>query len=79
MKTIANFGLMGVISEDNKDIINFNHGSGKVTFIAATKPSLTSSFAARCLFSFANFANFLVSLSKMSLTARVRALSNPAT
>ena len=32
MKTIANFGLMDVISEDNKDTINFNHSSGKVTF-----------------------------------------------
>ena len=32
MKTIANFGLMEVISEDNKDTINFNHSSGKVTF-----------------------------------------------
>ena len=37
MKTIANFGLMDVISEDNKDTINFNHGSGKVTFILAFK------------------------------------------
>ena len=37
MKTIANFGLMGVISEDNKDIINFKHGSGKVTFILTFK------------------------------------------
>ena len=33
MKTIANFGLMDVISEDNKDTINFNHSSGKVTFV----------------------------------------------
>ena len=32
MKTIANFGLMDVISEDNKDTINFNHSSGQVTF-----------------------------------------------
>jgi len=32
MKTITNFGLMDVISEDNKDTINFNHTSGKVTF-----------------------------------------------
>ena len=32
MKTIANFGLVDVISEDNKDTINFNHSSGKVTF-----------------------------------------------
>ena len=37
MKTIANFGLMDVISEDNKDTINFNHGSGKVTFVLAFK------------------------------------------
>ena len=35
MKTIANFGLMDVISEDNKDTINFNLSSGKVTFILA--------------------------------------------
>ena len=33
MKTIANFGLMDVISEDNKDTINFNHSSGQVTFV----------------------------------------------
>ena len=32
MKTIANFGLMEVISEDNKDTIHFNHSSGQVTF-----------------------------------------------
>ena len=37
MKTIANFGLMEVISEDNKDTINFNHSSGKVTFILGYK------------------------------------------
>ena len=37
MKTIANFGLMDVISEDNKDTINFNLSSGKVTFILAFK------------------------------------------
>ena len=33
MKTIANFGLMDVISEDNKDTIKFNHSSGCVTFV----------------------------------------------
>ena len=33
MKTIANLGLMDVISEDNKDTINFNHSSGCVTFV----------------------------------------------
>ena len=33
MKTIANFGLMEVISEDNKDTIKFNHSSGCVTFV----------------------------------------------
>ena len=33
MKTIANFGLMDVISEDNKDTINFNLSSGQVTFV----------------------------------------------
>ena len=33
MKTIANFGLMDVISEDNKDTINFNLSSGKITFL----------------------------------------------
>ena len=32
MKTISNFGLMEVISEDNKDTIHFNHSSGQVTF-----------------------------------------------
>ena len=32
MKTIANFGLIEVISEDNKDTIHFNHSSGQVTF-----------------------------------------------
>ena len=32
MKTIANFGLMEVISEDNKDTIHFNNSSGQVTF-----------------------------------------------
>ena len=37
MKTIANFGLMDVISEDNKDTINFNLSSGKVTFVLAFK------------------------------------------
>jgi len=37
MKTIVNFGLMDVISEDNKDVINFNLSSGKVTFILAYK------------------------------------------
>ena len=37
MKTIANFGLMDVISEDNKDTINFNLSSGRVTFILAFK------------------------------------------
>jgi len=37
MKTIANFGLMDVISEDNKDTVNFNLSSGKVTFILAFK------------------------------------------
>ena len=37
MKNIANFGLMDVISEDNKDTINFNLSSGKVTFILAFK------------------------------------------
>ena len=33
MKTIANYGLMEVISEDNKDTIIFNHSSGCVTFV----------------------------------------------
>ena len=33
MKTIANFGLMDVISEDSKDTIKFNHSSGCVTFV----------------------------------------------
>ncbi len=37
MKTIANYGLMEVISEDNKDTINFNHSSGRVTFILGYK------------------------------------------
>ena len=37
MKTIANFGLMDVISEDNKDTVNFNLSSGKVTFILVFK------------------------------------------
>ena len=37
MKTIANFGLMDVISEDNKDTINFNLSSGQVTFVLAFK------------------------------------------
>ena len=37
MKTIANFGFMDVISEDNKDTINFNLSSGKVTFILSFK------------------------------------------
>ena len=37
MKTITNFGLMDVISEDNKDTINFNLSSGQVTFVLAFK------------------------------------------
>ena len=37
MKTIANFGLMDVISEDNKDTINFNLSSGQVTFVLVFK------------------------------------------
>ena len=37
MKTITNFGLMDVISEDNRDTINFNLSSGKVTFILTYK------------------------------------------
>ena len=37
MKTIANFGLMDVISKDNKDTINFNLSAGQVTFVLAFK------------------------------------------
>jgi len=37
MKTITNFGLMDVISEDSKDTIYFNHSSGRVTFILGYK------------------------------------------
>ena len=32
MKTVYKIGLLEVISEDNKDIINFNHSSGKTTY-----------------------------------------------
>jgi len=42
MKTIANFGLMDVISEDNKDTINFNHSSGCVTFVIIFKKGKAS-------------------------------------
>ena len=34
MKTIANFGLMDVISEDNKDTINFIYGKAVCLFTA---------------------------------------------
>ena len=55
-----------------------NWGSGKTTLHAATMPSWTSSLVARCLFSLASLANFRVSFRRTSLTARVRARSNPA-
>ena len=42
MKTIANFGLMEVISEDNKDTIIFNHSSGCVTFVIIFKKGKAS-------------------------------------
>ena len=42
MKTIANLGLMDVISEDNKDTINFNHSSGCVTFVIIFKKGKAS-------------------------------------
>ncbi len=42
MKTIANFGLMDVISEDDKDTINFNHSSGCVTFVIIFKQGKAS-------------------------------------
>ena len=42
MKTIANYGLMDVISEDNKDTINFNHSSGCVTFVIIFKKGKAS-------------------------------------
>ena len=42
MKTITNFGRMDVISENNKDIINFKLNSGKVTFILAFKDNEVS-------------------------------------
>ena len=42
MKTIANFRLMDVISENNKDIINFKLNSGKVTFILAYRDNEVS-------------------------------------
>lgn len=32
MKTVYKIGLLEVISEDNKDIINFSHSSGKTTY-----------------------------------------------
>ena len=32
MKTIYKIDLLEVISEDNKDIINFSHSSGKTTY-----------------------------------------------
>ena len=32
MKTTYKIGLLEVICEDNKDIINFNHSSGKTTY-----------------------------------------------
>ena len=32
MKTVYKIGLLEVISEDNKDIINFGHSSGKTTY-----------------------------------------------
>ena len=37
MKTIANFRLMDVISEDDKVTVNFKLTSGKVTFILTFK------------------------------------------
>ena len=42
MKTIANYGLMEVISEDNKDTIIFNHSSGCVTFVIIFKKGKAS-------------------------------------
>ena len=42
MKTIANFGLMEVISEDNKATIIFNHSSGCVTSVIIFKKGKAS-------------------------------------
>ena len=39
MKTIANFGLMDVISEDNKDTIKFNHSTFVIIFAKKGKAS----------------------------------------
>ena len=42
MKTITKFGLVDVISEGNKDIFNFNHTSGKVTYVVVFKKGIAS-------------------------------------